>query len=208
MIAQFSLDRVNKSPAIFDQRKLEWLNLQYGLGAPQDELIETLRPLVVKHLIENGYLSEGEVGAARAWLDRITLAVFASKDKTWQLLHIAKLIFDYSGENAVRGDETRHVVEDAGARDVLRAFIPNVLAQSEFDYNRFREIAKAVQKETGKKGKDLFHPIRVALTGAASGPELEKLIPIFEAGSKLSLARHVKSCAERLREFAAAAGLL
>jgi glutamyl-tRNA synthetase/nondiscriminating glutamyl-tRNA synthetase len=66
-----------------------------------------------------------------------------------------------------------------------------------------------VQRETGKKGKDLFHPIRVALTGAVSGPELEKLIPIFEEGAKLSLplARRVKSVAERLREFAEAAKL-
>jgi glutamyl/glutaminyl-tRNA synthetase len=64
-----------------------------------------------------------------------------------------------------------------------------------------------VQKETGNKGKELFHPIRIALTSAVSGPELEKLIPIFEAGSKLPLARHVKSVAERLREFAVAAKL-
>jgi nondiscriminating glutamyl-tRNA synthetase len=77
----------------------------------------------------------------------------------------------------------------------------------ELSYERFREIVKSVQKETGKKGKDLFHPIRVALTGAVSGPELEKLIPIFEAGAKLPLARPVKSVAQRLREFAAATRL-
>jgi hypothetical protein len=47
----------------------------------------------------------------------------------------------------------------------------------------------------------------VALTGAVSGPELEKLIPIFEAGAKLSLTRPVKGVAQRLREFAAVAGL-
>jgi hypothetical protein len=47
----------------------------------------------------------------------------------------------------------------------------------------------------------------VALTGAVSGPELEKLIPIFEEGAKLPLARPVKRVAQRLREFAAAARL-
>jgi hypothetical protein len=47
----------------------------------------------------------------------------------------------------------------------------------------------------------------VALTGAVSGPELEKLIPIFEAGSKLPLPRHVKSVAERLTVFASGASL-
>ena len=44
------------------------------------------------------------------------------------------------------------------ALEVLKAFIPKVLAESTLTYERFREITKAVQKETGKKGKDLFHP--------------------------------------------------
>ncbi|HZP01440.1 MAG TPA: hypothetical protein VFD30_14210, partial [Terriglobia bacterium] len=97
------------------------------------------------------------------------------------------------------------VIEEAGAREVLTAFISKALSEGEVSYPRFREITRLVQKQTGRKGKDLFHPIRVALTGAVSGPELEKLIPIFEEGSKLPLTRHVKSVVERLREFAEAA---
>ena len=58
-----------------------------------------------------------------------------------------------------------------------------------------------------RKGRDLFPPVRVAITSAVSGPELEKLIPIFEAGSKLPLARHVKSVSERLGELGEAAEL-
>ena len=56
--------------------------------------------------------------------------------------------------------------------------------------------------ETGQKGKNLFHPIRVALTGRTSGPEMDKLVPIFEQGARLSLPNPVKNCAERAREFA------
>ena len=99
------------------------------------------------------------------------------------------------------------MLANPAALEVLKAFIPKVLAESTLTYERFREITKAVQKETGKKGKDLFHPIRMAVTGAASGPELEKLIPIYEEGAKLPLPQHVKSVAERLREFAEAAKL-
>ena len=99
------------------------------------------------------------------------------------------------------------MAQDTASREVLAAFIPKVLAEGSLTYERFREIAKSVQKETGKKGKDLFHPIRVAVTGAVSGPELEKLIPIFEEGAKLTLAHPVKSTSQRLQEFAEAAGL-
>ena len=44
-----------------------------------------------------------------------------------------------------------------------------------------------VKTETGAKGKDLFHPVRIALIGSHSGPEFDKLIPMMEEGSKLNL---------------------
>jgi glutamyl-tRNA synthetase/nondiscriminating glutamyl-tRNA synthetase len=51
------------------------------------------------------------------------------------------------------------------------------------------------------KGKDLFHPVRIALTGAHSGPEFDKLIPVIETGSKLDLPVHVLSLRERIEWF-------
>jgi nondiscriminating glutamyl-tRNA synthetase len=58
-----------------------------------------------------------------------------------------------------------------------------------------------VKAETGAKGKELFHPIRMIVTGSHSGPEFDKLIPILEAGSQLHLPRHVLSVYERVEEF-------
>ena len=66
---------------------------------------------------------------------------------------------------------------------------------------RFKAIMNEVKAKTGAKGKDLFHPVRVALTGSHSGPEFDKLIPILEEGSELELPRHVMSVRERLRAF-------
>jgi glutamyl-tRNA synthetase/nondiscriminating glutamyl-tRNA synthetase len=58
-----------------------------------------------------------------------------------------------------------------------------------------------VKAETGAKGKDLFHPVRIALTGAHSGPEFDKLIPVIEAGSGLALPVHLLSVRERVETF-------
>ena len=58
-----------------------------------------------------------------------------------------------------------------------------------------------VKEESGAKGKDLFHPVRIMLTGSHSGPEFDKLIPILEEGSQLSLPRHVESVKERVEAF-------
>jgi nondiscriminating glutamyl-tRNA synthetase len=203
LIEQFSLERIIKSPAVFDNEKLYWMNRHYM----KDSAPRRLAELTVPFLVEAGYLAEPVDDPTLTWLERVLDATLKNLDMLSQLPAAVRLIFEYDAALAASGEETRHVVQDAGPREVLKAFIPKVLEVQDLTYERFRAIAKAVQKETGKKGKELFHPIRVALTGAVSGPELEKLIPIFEEGAKLPLARHVKSVAERLREFAAAVGL-
>jgi glutamyl-tRNA synthetase/nondiscriminating glutamyl-tRNA synthetase len=203
LVEQFSLDRITKSPAVFDPEKLAWLNRHYMKESPLRRLAE----LSVPFLAGAGYLREPVDAASLAWLERVVDAVLKNLDYLSQIPAAARLVFEYDARAVVGSEETRHVAEDPASREVLKAFIPKALAERELTYERFRDVAKSVQKETGKKGKDLFHPIRVALTGAVSGPELEKLIPIFEEGAKLSLVRHVKSCAERLREFQAAAKL-
>jgi len=204
LIRQFSLDHITKAPAVFDEQKLRWMNWHYMKESPPRCLAE----LSVPFLVQAGYLAEPIDEPTLAWVERVLDAVLKNLDQLERLPVATRLIFEYDAEATVRGEETRHVVEDSATREVLQVFIPKALGQADFTYDRFREIAKSVQKETGKKGKDLFHPIRVALTGAVSGPELEKLIPIFEEGAKLPLKRHVKSATERLREFADAARLL
>ena len=51
------------------------------------------------------------------------------------------------------------------------------------------------------KGKELYHPIRITITGSHSGPEFDKLIPIVEEGSRLDLAVPVMSVKERVIAF-------
>jgi len=193
LVAQFSLDHIIKAPAVFDDAKLNWMNRHYMKESAPRRLAELCAPF----LVQAGYFVEPLGEATLAWLERALDAILKNLDHLDQVPAAAKMIFDYDSG----ADDPKHVLEDTAAREVLKAFVPKMLALDEITYEKFREVTKAVQKETGKKGKDLFHPIRVALTGAGSGPELEKLIPIFEQGSRLQLARHVKSCAERLRDF-------
>ena len=206
MISQFSLERVHKSPAVFDPEKLNWLNWEYmasGHLASQGRLL-VFRAGFEDFLTKRNYIRQGEIAKATGLINEMLGIYLDSKGRT-SFQDIAEIAFEYDAQVAVRNGLTQHVAEDPVSREVLGAFVPKVLESGEITYNRFREIAKTVQRETGKKGKELFHPIRVALTGAVSGPEMEKLIPIFEEGAKLSLARPVKSTAQRLREFSAAA---
>jgi len=203
LVKQFSLDHITKSPAVFDNDKLNWLNRHYMKECPPRRLAELAVPILQ---------AAGRIGAEPgpevwAWIERVLDAVRKNISLMSELPEATRIIFEFDAPRAMATPEFQEMLVSPAAVEVLKAFIPKVLAESTLTYARFREITKAVQKETGKKGKDLYHPIRMAVTGAASGPELEKLIPIYEEGSKLPLPQHVKSVAERVREFAEAAKL-
>jgi glutamyl-tRNA synthetase/nondiscriminating glutamyl-tRNA synthetase len=203
LVKQFSLDHITKSPAVFDNDKLNWLNRHYMKECPPRRLVKLAAPYLE---------SAGQIGAdpgpeVLAWLERVLDAVLKNISLLSQIPEAARIVFEFDAPRAMAAPEFQELIANPAAVEVLKAFIPKVLAESTLTYERFREITKAVQKETGKKGKDLYHPVRMAVTGAGSGPELEKLIPIYEEASKLPLPQHVKSVAERLREFAEAAKL-
>jgi glutamyl-tRNA synthetase/nondiscriminating glutamyl-tRNA synthetase len=203
LIKQFSLDHITKSPAVFDTDKLNWLNRHYMKECAPRRLAELAAPFL-PGATQSGTSPGPEV---LSWIERVLDAALKNISLLSQLPEATRIIFEFDAPRAVATPEFQELLADPSPGEVLKAFIPRALAESTLTYERFREITKAVQKETGKKGKDLFHPIRMAVTGAASGPELEKLIPIYEDGAKLPLAEHVKSVAERLREFAEAASL-
>ena len=75
------------------------------------------------------------------------------------------------------------------------------------DRETFRAVANRVKTKSGQKGKLLFHPIRIALTGRAEGPELDLLVPAIERGAALPASAGIPAiagCRERAAAFARA----
>jgi nondiscriminating glutamyl-tRNA synthetase len=72
---------------------------------------------------------------------------------------------------------------------------------SPVDFSKIVEITKNIQQQEGIKGKALYHPIRLALTGKESGIELKDFIPIIEMGSVLDIKPPVQNMISRLKVF-------
>jgi len=98
------------------------------------------------------------------------------------------------------------VLHEAGARDVIAA-LPDANDRPLADRESFRAMANRVKERTGMKGKALFHPIRIALTGEGGGPELDLAVPAIERGAAIPSSAGVAPivrCRERAMAFARA----
>ena len=201
LVKEFDLTRVTPSPAVFDFEKLYWLNRHYIKESKPERISELARPQFVKA----GMISENAGTDVSAWLDRLLALLVPSVDRLDQLPQRASLFFAYDAGAAIASEDNAEVMNAATTGKVLDAFAAKVEAETgALTAERFKAIINEVKTETGVKGKELFHPIRVVITGSHSGPEFDKLIPLIEEGSRLSLPKHVLSVHERVRAFTAA----
>ncbi len=202
LVRAFRMDQVSKSPAVFAPEKLHWLNRHYLKQADPERLLE----LATRVFQEAGLAPESIDEPTREWLRRVVAMALPAVDHLSQLPARADVIFDYDARAALQFAPNLEVLREPGAGQVLASFLELALADGELSYERFKQVIGEVKQQTQQKGKALFHPVRVAITGFPSGPDLDKLIPILDAGSRLPLPRPVKSPRRRLEEFAAAWG--
>ena len=135
--------------------------------------------------------------------------VAATVDRLEQIPDRLAFLFGYSAERALGQEAVR--AEAVQSRDVIAA-LAEELSQAGplLDKESFRALAGRVRERTGQKGKGLFHPIRVVLTGEQEGLELDLAVPAIERGALLSAGEtgfvRITSARERAAAFAAALG--
>lgn len=200
LIREFSLERVNSAPAIFDTEKLHWLNRHYIKQSPP----ERIHQLGTEVLQRAGLLPAGANGNLSGWTRSLIDLLVPYVDKLDQLPEKAKIIFNGDAAAALAVRENAEVFASDKAKAVVQAFARRAANESPLTPERFKAIMDEIKAETGAKGKDLFHPVRIMLIGSHSGPDFNKLIPLIEEGSRLELPVKVKSVRERAREFLAA----
>ncbi len=201
---EFSLERVTPSPAVFDMEKLYWLNRHYIKQSSPERIERLAEPFFVN----SGLLPQNPDERVRAWFGKVVALLAPSVNKLDELPDRAALIFRYDATEAVNSPENAEVLAAPQTHAVLAAFALQVESDNApLTPERFKAMMNEVKAKTGAKGKELFHPVRIILTGSHSGPEFDKLIPILEEGSQLELPQHVMSVRERLQSFRAAGGL-
>jgi nondiscriminating glutamyl-tRNA synthetase len=199
LVQAFDLRRVTPSPAVFDWDKLNWVNRQYLKAKPLSEIAALALPFFTRA----GLLPATLPGDAEQWFHALLTLLLPAVDRLDQLPESAAVFFKYDAAAAKADPANAEILAAPTASAVLREFATRVVAEGQpLTAPRFKEIVNEVKSATGVKGKELFHPVRIALTGSAHGPEFDKLVPLIEQGTQLALLASVPSIIGRVQRFA------
>ena len=172
LIKNFSLDRVSKNPAIFDIDKLNYINSQHIKLKSLDELTQ----MCIPYFVDAGYIKEDEAQSKFEWLKKIVKSVYEGLDYLSQIKDRVDIFFN--NEVKIEEDEAKEVLKWEHVKDLINVFENKITQLNDLSPEAIKLLFKEIQKETGYKGKNLFMPIRVVLTGKTHGPELVEIIEI------------------------------
>ncbi len=176
---RFALEDVGHSAGVFDQEKLAWMNRHYMKEAAPARLAAE----AARYFLARGYLRR-RIDEGMEYLISVFPMAVGSVDRLEEIPERLKFLFEFDPVVALARDEVAGVLHEAGARDVIAA-LPDAIDRSLVDREAFRGMANRVKERTGMKGRALFHPIRIALTGEGGGPELDLAVPAIERGAAL-----------------------
>lgn len=159
LIKLFTIERVNSAGAVFNIEKLNWMNGEYIKNYDLDKLTELIIP----------YLNAGGIDTGdSAKTKRVVFAVKNYINKLDEASEHAKVYYKDVNLNA----EQKEITDSETSKTVLNSLIQKIDTLPEITSDSFKPLLNEVQKETGVKGKNLFMPVRLALTGQEHGPEL------------------------------------
>jgi glutamyl-tRNA synthetase len=162
LVSAFSLDRVSKSGAIFDLKKLEWYNGHYLRALPVKELAERVKDVAER---------EGYSGLTGEYLEAVVRLMAERAVRLPDIVEQGRFLFeapktrDEAAFVKAWKEDTGNLV--AGYRDDIARLSP-----PEFTPERAKAILSAVVETRGIGFGKLMLPLRLAVTGAGSGPDL------------------------------------
>ena len=171
-IKQFDPARLSKSPAAFDQKKLEWINNQYIKKADRDTLLD----LALNNLQEAGLIDEHPTPEKMEWVRQLVNIYSVQMSYTKQIVDMAKIFFEDAKD--LSDEEIEEIKNDDG-RGVIEEFKKQLDLIPRFTSVQIMNAIQATRHATGIKGRKLFMPIRIATTRSMVGPGIGEAMELL-----------------------------
>lgn len=165
----FDAKRLSKSPAVFDTHKLSHLNNLYIKNADTDRITA----LAIPHLQKAGRLPDELSTEQQQWAHDLVALYQEQMTSASDIVGLSEVFFR---SHLQMDHEAQLIIGEEHVSTVLSALLEKIKASDEFSPTHAAALIKEVQKETGFKGKQLFMPIRIALTGEMHGRDLNHTI--------------------------------
>lgn len=164
----FDLDRVSKSPAVFDTKRLDWFNGHYIRTLPLSLITDRALP----------YLEGSDVSQySRGQLEQIVATVREGLTALSEIKNASAFFFV---EQVVVPEElSSGLLNQDNSRKILAKILENLSTFSDPNPKVCKAKIDEIGKELGVKGKDLYWPVRAALCGSTSGPDLGVTLSIL-----------------------------
>jgi glutamyl/glutaminyl-tRNA synthetase len=164
LIGGFTLERVSESPSIFDKTKLRWVSAQNIRAGKAGRYLDTALEYFPESLRK------------RYADDEIEKIFNIISENMSCFSEIKSLVTSFSPGHVQFSEEALEVFAESG--ELLKKFIAGVENVREWTVESIRDVIKCSGKLVGVKGKDLYMPIRAAITGEVHGPDLSSILVI------------------------------
>ncbi|MFN4818044.1 MAG: glutamate--tRNA ligase [Ignavibacteria bacterium] len=166
LIEHFSLEKVNKAGAVFDTKKLEWMNAQYLRASDGQTLLPELQRILHDHSIE---ISDERAKNILILLrERITFLNEIPSFGAYMFSESFEIDQEY---------KAKHWNEETSS--IIHALLPVLKAAESFEHVQLNEIIGGYSKEHGIASKFIIHPLRMMLTGKQVGAGLYETMEVL-----------------------------
>ena len=170
LIDHFSLDNVGSSAAVFNPEKLLWLNSQYIMNMPPENLAE----MVVPFLIKAGFIECGQK-LDMQWLAKAALSL---RERARTLVELALSMKYYLLEEVEIDQKARDKVLKPEAIKLLAELKEVLAGVTEFTPPEIEKAFASIVEKHGIKLGNLAQPARVAITGGTASPGIFEVFEI------------------------------
>jgi nondiscriminating glutamyl-tRNA synthetase len=169
MVQEFSIQDVSRSAPVYNRKKLEWLNSYYIRAKDEGQLSKLLIPYLQKSGIQIDPTNH-------QWLTQISELL---KENLVVLSQVEQYLGIFFDEKFFFEDGAKAILQDPRNRETLGSVLRFLENSSEIRSDEQDPLLSQLEKKTGRKGKDLYAPLRAAVTGKTKGPELVKTLPLL-----------------------------
>ncbi|MBS7021448.1 MAG: glutamate--tRNA ligase, partial [Firmicutes bacterium] len=168
LIEKFDPKRISKSPSIYDEKKLRWVNAHYIKKLDEEKLLEITLP----HLKEAYELKD----VSEAWLKELVLLYQDHISYGKEIVEVTKMFFQKETEP---NEECTEFMKEETIPNTIRVFKEEIESINDWTVENIQTAISNTKEKAGVKGKMLFMPIRIQVSGVMHGPELPNTIHLL-----------------------------